>query len=252
MSKSSDHLSDVNATAVIRPISKRSLADSLASRIQSLIGSGRFAVGERLPSIAQMAQDYNVGPPTLREALKKLEALGMVSVRHGSGVYVRNLAPPIFVTSPIHTGTPSKKMLLDLIEARLPIEVETIGLAARNATPDHLGEMERLLTAAEEEIDHPSVLGPLNMAFHCEIAKASGNGVLAQLVEQMVDLFREEQRVILDIHGLRDRDHLEHRGLLDVVQGRDEAKARELMAAHLGGVRKAIQAWGENAAASRS
>ena len=247
MSKSSDHLKDLSTAAVIRPISKRSLADSLASRIQTLIGSGRFAVGERLPSIAQMAQDYNVGPPTLREALKKLETLGMVSVRHGSGIYVRNLAPPIFVTSPIHTGTPSKKMLLDLIEARMPIEIETIGLAARNATPDHLDEMERLLTEAEAQMDNPSVLGPLNMAFHCEIAKASGNGVLAQLVEQMVDLFREEQRVILDIHGLRDRDYREHRALLAVVRDRDETAARERMAAHLGGVQEAIRAWSGSA-----
>ena len=242
----------MNAATSIRPISKRSLADSLAGRIQSLIGSGRYAVGERLPSIAQMARDYNVGPPTLREALKKLETLGLVSVRHGSGVYVRNLAPPIFVTSPIHTGTPSKKMLLDLIEARMPIEVETIGLAARHATPDHLREMQRLLEAAGKEMGNPSVLGPLNMAFHCEIAKASGNGVLAQLVEQMVDLFREEQRVILDIHGPRDRDYREHRALLAVVRDRDEGKARERMMAHLGGVQKAIQAWDESDPLSRS
>ena len=247
MSKSSDQLKDVSTAAVIRPISKRSLADSLAGRIQSLIGSGRYAVGERLPSIAQMARDYNVGPPTLREALKKLEALSLVSVRHGSGVYVRNLAPPIFVTSPIHTGTPSKKMLLDLIEARMPIEIETIGLAARNAKQVYLDEMERLLAAAEEQLDNPSVLGPLNMAFHCEIAKASGNAVLAQLVEQMVDLFREEQRVILDIHGLRDHDHREHRALLAVVRRRDETAARERMAAHLSGVQEAIQAWSGNA-----
>lgn len=246
MSKSSDHLpDDVNAAPAIRPVFKRSLADSLAARVQSLIGSGRYAVGERLPSIAQMARDYNVGSPTLREAIKRLEALGLVSVRHGSGVYVRNLAPPIFVTNPIHTGTPSKKMLLDLIEARMPIEVETVGLAARHATPDHLGEMERLLAAAAGEMGNPAVLGPLNMGFHCEIAKASGNGVLAQLVEQMVDLFREEQRVILDIHGPRDRDHREHRELLAVVREQDEGRARELMAAHLGGVQRAIRAWDE-------
>lgn len=243
MSKSSDHLNDLNTTSAIRPITKRSLADSLAGRIQSLIGSGRYAIGERLPSIAQMARDYNVGPPTLREALKKLEALGLISVRHGSGVYVRKLAPPIFVTSPIHTGTPSKKMLLDLIEARMPIEIETIGLAARHATPDHLREMERLLEEAAGEMENTAVLGPLNMAFHCEIAKASCNGVLAQLVEQMVDLFREEQRVILDIHGLRDRDHREHLELLAMVRDRDEVRAREHMAAHLGGVEEAIQAW---------
>ena len=243
MSKSSDDLSNVSTATAIRPISRRSLADSLAGRIQSLIGSGRYTIGERLPSIAQMARDYNVGPPTLREALKKLEALGLVSVRHGSGVYVRNLAPPIFVTSPIHTGAPSKKMLLDLIEARKPIEVETIGLAACHATPDHLREMERLLKRAAGEMGNTAVLGPLNMAFHCEIAKASGNSVLAQLVEQMVDLFREEQRVILDIHGLSDGDHREHLELLAMLKGRDEVRAREHMAAHLGGVQEAIQAW---------
>ena len=243
MSKSSDHLSNVSTTTAIRPVTKRNLADSLAGRVQSLIASGRYAVGERLPSIAQMARDYNVGPPTLREAIKKLEALGLVTVRHGSGVFVRNVAPPIFVTSPIHTGTPSRKMLLDLIEARMPIEVETVGLATRNATQAHLQEMERLLETAAGEMGNPSVLGPLNMAFHCEIAKASGNGVLAQLVEQMVDLFREEQRVILDIHGLRERDHQEHLELLAVVRGGDVTKARECMAAHLGGVRQAIQAW---------
>lgn len=243
MSKSSDQSETVSLAAVIRPVSRTNLADSLASKIQALIGSGRYAVGERLPSITEMARQYDVGPPTLREAIKRVEALGLVSVRHGSGVYVRSLAPPIFLTNPIHTGEPSKKLLLDLIEARMPIEIETTVLAARNATAEQLSRMEYLLGEAAATLDNASVLAPLNMAFHCEIAKASGNAVLAQLVEQIVDLFRDEQRIILDIHGFRDRDHQEHYGLFDIVQRGEEAKAGELMRAHLGGVKTAIQKW---------
>ena len=249
MSKSSDQSRPVSPAAAIRPVSRTSLADSLASKIQSLIGSGRYAVGERLPSITEMARQYNVGPPTLREAIKRVEALGLVSVRHGSGVYVRSLAPPIFLTNPIHTGEPSKKLLLDLIEARMPIEIETAVLAARNATAEQIGRMERLLEEAAAAIGNAAVLAPLNMAFHCEIAKASGNVVLAQLVEQIVELFRDEQRVILDIHGPRDRDHQEHWGLFDIVRRGDDVEAGERMRAHLDGVRKAIQTWDGNAPA---
>ena len=243
MSKSSDQSETLSTAAAIRPLSRTSLADSLASKIQALIGSGRYAVGERLPSITEMARQYDVGPPTLREAIKRVEALGLVSVRHGSGIYVRSLAPPIFLTNPIHTGQPSKKLLLDLIEARMPIEVETAVLAARNATAANLSQMERLLKEAAAAMGNASVLAPLNMAFHREIAKASGNMVLAQLVEQIVDLFRDEQRVILDIHGLRDRDHQEHHVLLDTIRRGDDADAGDLMRAHLDGVRTAIQAW---------
>lgn len=243
MSKSSDQSKTVSSAATIRPLSRTSLADSLASKIQALIGSGRYAVGERLPSITEMARQYNVGPPTLREAIKRVEALGLVSVRHGSGVYVRSLAPPIFLTNPIHTGEPSKKLLLDLVEARMPIEIETAVLAARHVTAEQIDRMEEILEGAAAAMGNPAVLAPLNMAFHCEIAKASGNVVLAQLVEQIVDLFRDEQRVILDIHGPRDRDHQEHRALLDTVCRGADVEAGALMRAHLEGVRTAIQTW---------
>ena len=70
------------------PVLRQSLADDVAQRITQLIQSGNYGPGARLPAISRMATQFAVGAPTLREALKKLETVGVVDIRHGSGVYV--------------------------------------------------------------------------------------------------------------------------------------------------------------------
>lgn len=70
------------------PVERQRLSDSVAGRLGSLIGTGELAVGERLPAIAAMARSFRVATPTLREAIAKLEAAGLVDVRQGLGVFV--------------------------------------------------------------------------------------------------------------------------------------------------------------------
>ena len=71
------------------PIERRRLSDEIVERITDSIDAGRYHPGDRLPTIAQMARTFRVGLPTVREALTKLEAMHVVEIRHGSGVYVR-------------------------------------------------------------------------------------------------------------------------------------------------------------------
>ena len=77
------------------PIRRERLTDTLAARMLELIRSGAFRPGERLPPIARMAREFRVGAPTVRQALTKLEMLGVVDVRHGLGVYVRDVPPQV-------------------------------------------------------------------------------------------------------------------------------------------------------------
>ena len=72
------------------PIPRERLTDNLASRILELIRAGTFRDGDRLPPIARMAAVFQVGAPTVRQALTKLEMLGVVDVRHGLGVFIRD------------------------------------------------------------------------------------------------------------------------------------------------------------------
>ena len=227
---------------IFLPVVRQSLADDLAHRIQQLI-TGNYEVGERLPSIAEMARRFGVGPPTLREALKKLETVGMVDIRHGSGVYVGKGHDALLMPNPVYTGAVSKKLLTDLIEARIPIEMKSTALAATHATEAQLAEMRDLLARAEASLDDDEALSAVNMAFHQAIAQASGNSVLSQVLDVLRSLFQQEQQLILDIYGSRRQDHVEHVGILEALEQRDEALAVERMRAHLEGVREVLWQW---------
>lgn len=225
------------------PVEKSTLANHLADRIVDMIRSGVYEPGDRLPAIMEMARSFGVGHPSVREALKQLEVVGVVEIKHGSGVYVRTGTDVLLVGNPVFGGTPSKKLLLDLIEARIPIETTSAALAALNATPAQLKRMADLLAEAGEHLADDEVLNATNMAFHREIATASDNSVLAQLQGVLTNLFPREQRVILDIYGSRDKDHDEHEGILDALRAHDADLARERMHEHLDGVRDALVRW---------
>jgi GntR family transcriptional repressor for pyruvate dehydrogenase complex len=226
-----------------RPVVKQNLADRLARRIHTMIQEGEFREGDRLPAIMEMARRFGVGHPSLREALKKLETMGVVEIRHGSGVYVTRSQDVLLVAAPEFTGTLTKKLLIDLLETRMPLEMQSVALAARNADDQNIADMRSLLDTASQNLADDSVLNQTNMSFHRAIAQASGNAVLTQLLSVLHELFADEQRLILGIFGSRDRDHLEHLGILDALEQRDETLAVERMKAHLQGVENAIQGW---------
>lgn len=225
------------------PVLRQSLSDKLAQRIRSMIQKGDYHQGDRLPPIMEMAKRFGVGHPTIREALKKLETMGFVEIRHGSGVYVSRSEEVLVLASPDYGGTVTKKLLLDLIDARMPLEMTSVAEAVKHATLEDLLEMKRLLATAEKNLDDDIVLNETNMGFHRQIALASGNTVLVQLLDVLRDLFTEEQRLILGIFGSRERDHREHLAILEALENRDESLGVERMRKHLQGVAEAIHRW---------
>lgn len=228
---------------LIQPLSRQSLADDLAQKIQQLIRKRAYAAGERLPSIAVMAANFQVGAPTIREALKTLEAVGVVEIRHGSGVYVARTDNSLVIKNPVFDGAVSKKLLLDLIEARIPIETTTVALACANGTAEQFAEMERLLAHAEANIEDDGVLNETNLAFHQQIAIASDNSVLQQLLAVLTKLFSREQRIILDIQNMREQDHAEHLAIVAAIKQRQVQLAVSRMRAHLENVQQVLNRW---------
>jgi len=208
-----------------------------------MIQKGDYKQGDRLPPIMEMARRFGVGHPTIREALKKLETMGVVEIRHGSGVYVSRSEEVLVLATPDYSGTVTKKLLLDLIRVRVPLETQSVADAMKNATLEDLVEMRRLLTTAGHNLSNDGVLNEANMGFHRQIARASGNTVLAQLLDVLHDLFTDEQRLILGIFGSRERDHQEHLEILAALEARDEAVGVERMRKHLQGVEEAVARW---------
>jgi GntR family transcriptional repressor for pyruvate dehydrogenase complex len=225
------------------PVVKQSLSDKLARQIRGTIQSGNYRRGDRLPPIVEMARRFEVGQPSIREALKKLEAMGVVQIRHGSGVFVSRSEEMLVLASPDYAGTVTKRLLLDLIRARIPIEVQSVADAVRHATPEQVLELKRVLAAAGQHLSDDDTLNTYNMEFHGKIALASGNSVTAQLLSVLHELFTDEQRLILGIFGSREKDHHDHGQILEAIEVRDESLAVERMRSHLESVHAAILRW---------
>ena len=224
------------AAALVR----RQLLDDVSEGILDLIRTQGLSAGDRLPSARELAARFAVATPTLREALRRLEATGALDIRHGSGVYVRDTSR-LILANPHHQGL-ERDTILHLLAARELLEPHLAELAARSCTADQLDELRAILDRASAALGDDAALSASNMAFHRAIAQSAGNPVLAEMIDTIVDIYGPEQQEILRLHGDRGADHAEHLEILAAIADRDPDRAASLMRTHLAGVRHVVGA----------
>jgi GntR family transcriptional repressor for pyruvate dehydrogenase complex len=214
-------------------VPRTTLATALTGRVLDLIHAEGLRQGDRLPATRELAQRFAVTTPTLREALRRLEATGAVELRHGSGIYVGPSLERIVLANP-NMRSLRGGQLRQLLEARLLIEPAAAGLAALRADQDERAQLRAILAAAARHLDgDDSRLHEANMGFHRAIAQATGNLVLAEVVDSLLTVHAAEQRAILQIFDDRVRDHEEHLAILAAIDNGDFGAAEQHMRAHL-------------------
>lgn len=203
----------------------RQIADSIAAEIES----GRYKPGERLPTERDLALQFGVSRPTLREALIALEILGLIEAKHGHGILVRRnkvTATPI---------TDSEIGAFELIEARRLFEGEVAAMAATLVTDEHIAELEKLLDRMDDR--DPVKAEKADREFHLTIANITGNGALISCVENLWD-WRYRSPLAKNILaraadlGMKQRID-EHAGILRALKKRSAGDAREAMHEHM-------------------
>jgi GntR family transcriptional repressor for pyruvate dehydrogenase complex len=220
---------------------KSDLTQTLSDQVFALIKSRGLQAGDRLPSMKELAQTFSVATPTIREALRRLQATGVVDIKHGSGIYVRRTNQHLMIVNP-HIGELDGATLLELLDARLIIEPPLAALAAVNASEDDIARLEQVLDEAEHLLKGDDLqLNPANMRFHSAIARASGNRVLAQMLESLVELYTREQLVILEIFNARVRDYRDHILIFGAIRDREPELASRRMTKHLQTVRSVVE-----------
>ncbi len=251
-------------TALARP----SLSDTLTDRLLALIRDGGLGAGDRLPPARELAARFEVATPTVREALRRLEATGAVELRHGSGVYVGHGLHRVVLPNPHLTGLArlarvggqpgsagpaglAGERLVDLLDARLVIEPALAERAAQRRDPAALADLRVHLAEASRQLAADAVLADpalqdANMAFHAGIAAAAGNSVLAEVMECLLVAHAPEQRRILELFDDRIRDHQEHLAILAAIESGRPSQAATVMRAHLAGVRDTVAARAED------
>ncbi|GAA4511842.1 MULTISPECIES: FadR/GntR family transcriptional regulator [Nonomuraea] len=222
-------------------VARPTLSDALTERMLELIREGGHRPGDRLPSTRELSQRFAVTTPTLREALRRLEATGAIELRHGSGIYVGAAIERLVLPNPNMRAMHAPK-LLDLLGARIVIEPPLAAMAAGHGTEAELTALKRVLADAEAHLrGQDAELHDANMTFHRATARMAGNTVLHEVVDSLLTVHAAEQQAILQIFDDRRRDYEEHLAILQAIEARDAAAAEERMRAHLVDVKTVIE-----------
>lgn len=229
-----------------RPLSpppRPNLSSYLSHQILELIREQNLRPGDRLPSAKALAQQFSVATPTMREALRRLQATGILDIRHGSGIYVQRDRERLMLANPGY-GELETHTILQVLDARLLIEPHLAELAAGRATPEEIAQVAALLDEAEATLARrDDAYLRANAAFHAAIARASGNLVLANVVESLLELYSTELHLVDPTRTLveiRARDHQRHTLVVDAIRDGDAARAREAMAEHISAARSTV------------
>jgi GntR family transcriptional regulator, transcriptional repressor for pyruvate dehydrogenase complex len=223
---------------LLAKIDRIPLVATVMDRITAYVESERLEDGARLPSERELRVQLNVGRSTVREALKALEALGVVQIRQGAGVFVRMshaldaAEPPRAVLTQVADTDWSQ--LGPIVEARLAIEPYAAALAAQRRSDEQLRglreELARFDAGIAEDDERALVMADVN--FHGAIAEI-GNPVLAHTLRDLGVLLIKSRYISL--HRVERRGHVaaRHRAVYEAIAERDDILASEVMAAHL-------------------
>jgi DNA-binding FadR family transcriptional regulator len=240
-----------------KPASAPRLHQEVMRLLLTDIGMGQIRPGDRLPAEGELAKRLGVSRGIVRETLRGLEERGIVEVRQGRGATVTdtvawNVLDPEVMRALIQTPD-AGPVLRELLHCRKLIEIDAAGLAAEHATGDDLTQMtdaySRMVAAAErapnsgdaEEIFHAA-----DTEFHRSIVNASGNRVLARLVEPIQATLRKARPALARPEERFDLALPEHRRILSAIAEGDVDKARSAMADHLETVERHLREYEEH------
>lgn len=213
-----------------------SRTDMALASIRKLIEEGHFPAGSRLPAERKLAQQLNMGRPVVREAIKVLNALGMVEAKHGSGTYVKSIQS----IDPFAAGAwlPIKSDFspLDLFEVQKLLEPRAAWLAATRASERHFAEIEQARQRLEMHDRDWKLLARLDMEFHAAIVRGAGNPVLELIQQFLMGRLLALRAPIFPFVQAADRMRDDHRLIGEAILARQADTAEQAMTDHLNAV----------------
>lgn len=229
----------------IKQVKPKKIYEIVAEQLTDMIKNGEVKPGERLASVQQLAEDFNVGRSAIREALSALKAIGLIEMKQGEGTFVKKIDLDLMSNMIPAARFMQKDDVKELFEIRKIIETGAATLAAKNRTQQDIEKMETALREMKQAEGDGTIGEKADIDFHMSIVSASKNGMLVKLVETVSDVMQQsmkEARTLLLYSEQRKMDQLykEHLDIFDAIKAQDSEQAFQKMMDHIVGVEKGL------------
>ncbi len=231
-------------THYFKPIKRRKVSDEIFEQLRDLIFRGRLKPGEKIPPERELANAFGASRPSVKAAINKLVNLGLVVQKQGQGTFVSSMESR-YRENPLREVLKSEEITItDLLEVRLGLEVQAVGLAAVRASSEDIQTLEICLKDMLSRVKKGQMGSEEDVAFHMGIAFATRNSVQVYLMRNFYELLFQgisESRIYLYEAGNLAIMNQQHAEILEAIRNRQPDEAKVCMESHIRFVMDACQ-----------
>ncbi len=217
---------------VIKPIKKKSVSDEVLEQIKSQIISGYWAPGTKIPGEIELTKLFEVSRVSVREAIHRLVGMGVLTVKRGEGTFVTEMLPKDYFNSLLSILMVEGDSLLDILEFRSVVEVQSAGFAALRAGEKDIRRMEEILGRMEEKKGNYAEFAKEDLNFHTAVSMAAHNSVIVKVNAIIHDMLQVAMEQIVSKSGFEGGLYY-HKKILEAIKNKNRIAAMEIMQAHI-------------------
>jgi len=231
----------------VQPPRRVRLSDAIGEQIEQLIVDGTLRPGELLPAERDLSKRLDVSRPSLREALLKLEARGLLRPGRGGSLAITDVLGPTITDPLVHLLHRHPKAAQDVQEVRHGLEAMAAYHAAMNASKADLSKLGRIFKAMQKSVGKRDALADAaaDTEFHMTIAEASKNVALVHIVHGIFNLLRSSSYRARGLLYKQEENipilHEQHAAILNAILARDPETARSAAQLHFAFVQASLR-----------
>lgn len=215
-----------------KTVRKKRVYQEIASRIEQFILT-KLQPGDRLPGERELAQMLGVSRSSLRDALLRLEVVGLIESRQGLPTVVREVSADALIRPLAKVIAHKRHLIEELLDFRAMLEPRLAERAARYATPEEIARMTEILDQQKSKVRNGKLAIEEDSKFHDAIAKASRNSVVLKVLDVVMDLLKETRARSLQTKGRPPKSLAGHRRIIAAIKRHDPKAAEEAMRQHI-------------------
>ena len=218
----------------LEAIERRSTVDLVVDRIASVIREQKLTAGSRLPGEHHLVEQLQVSRPVLREALARLQSLGLVDIQRGRGTFVGDSSSLAYCVRMLQSAvTISPQELMSYAELRTAIEVRGARQAAERATDDDIAVLTDLLVRLDDdELPYAEAL-QIDFRFHRKLIEIAANPLMQNLMEVIYEFVLAQMVRTTPSQKDNELGRKLHKAILRAIRQRDSDAAELAMRRHM-------------------